>query len=372
MLTAKRICALLLALVMVFGLVACGGEAPKDNPANDPAPQDPVDPAPADPVDPNPITPAPADPAPIIPASPLTMSDEEVLKAINYDTVTTRGMCGDNLYWAYKDGVLTITGTGEMYTYGRGKDPSPWREQELDPIRVVIGEGATSIGPCAFYQIETLEAVSVPQSVTNLGFGAFEKCSALKSFTMPNAKEVGTKVFWKCTSLESVTIGGTLDRIADNFCNDCPNLKTVTLSDSITTIGASAFHTCPKLSSINMPKNLQVIQSNAFAGCTSLTKVNLPQSTTQLWMGAFTGCTSLSEVTVPGIVRIAEYVFQDCTALKEITLPATVTECYGLGNSGIEKVYVPASVSLETISGLVLSAEAYFAEVHPEITLILQ
>jgi hypothetical protein len=89
-------------------------------------------------------------------------------------------------------------------------------------------------------------------------------------------------------------------------------------------------------------------------------------------MGAFTGCTNLSEITVPGVVRIAEYVFQDCTALKEITLPATITECYGIDNSGVEKVYIPASVSMKTISGRTLSAEAYFAEVHPDITLVLQ
>ncbi len=372
----KRICALLLALILVFAMTACGGgnqgdfvdnNPPTDNP--DPAPANPVDP-----VDPAPVDPAPVDPKPAVPTDPMKMSDEEVLKTITYDTCMIGGMCGDDLYWCYKDGILVITGTGEMYDYGRKKQSeySPWKEQQLEPRRVVIGEGATSIGSYAFYEITSLEMIGFPKSIESLGKCTLTGCTALKEATVYASKSFGTGTFGRCTALETVNLCGTATDVWDETFKDCTNLKSVTLPDSVTRIMSDAFNGCSALSKINFPENLSVIRNFAFAGCTSLTKVNLPQSTTELWMSAFTECTSLSEITMPGLVRMDEYVFHNCTALKEITLPATVTECYGLGNSGIEKVYIPASVTLETISGLKMGAEAYFAQNYPEITVVLQ
>ena len=42
----------------------------------------------------------------------------------------TKGKCGENLRWVYEDGVLTISGTGDMYY--EGKAPwSKWRRDDL-------------------------------------------------------------------------------------------------------------------------------------------------------------------------------------------------------------------------------------------------
>ena len=76
---AKKLVALLLALVMVLGLVACGpAETPTDPAPTDPAPTDPA------PTDPAPTDPAPTDPAPTDPVvnyipAPYTATTAEEL-----------------------------------------------------------------------------------------------------------------------------------------------------------------------------------------------------------------------------------------------------------------------------------------------------
>ena len=61
---------------------------------------------------------------------------------------TKTGTCGTDLtYTLTDDGTLTISGTGAMYNYG--STPS----QFINAERVVIGNGVTSIGGNAFYQL---------------------------------------------------------------------------------------------------------------------------------------------------------------------------------------------------------------------------
>lgn len=55
----------------------------------------------------------------------------------------TGGYCGEDLVWVFDDatGILTISGTGEMYDYGNGCD-SPWAIYENDIKEVVIQDGS--------------------------------------------------------------------------------------------------------------------------------------------------------------------------------------------------------------------------------------
>ena len=54
------------------------------------------------------------------------------------------GSCGANLKWSYSDGVLTITGTGDMDDYGQ--NTAPWQEHRGDVTQICLPEGLTSIG----------------------------------------------------------------------------------------------------------------------------------------------------------------------------------------------------------------------------------
>ena len=92
------------------------------------------------------------------------------------------GTCGANLQWKLTDeGVLTITGTGEMQDWNRSK-PSPWHADK-SVKQVIIGNGVTTIGSSAFSDCDSLTSVTIPNSVTTIGSGAFYYCKNVKQIT---------------------------------------------------------------------------------------------------------------------------------------------------------------------------------------------
>ena len=95
------------------------------------------------------------------------------------------GSCGPNLKWELaNDGVLTITGEGEMTDYSYS-NRIPWYGQHIK--RIIIGDSITTIGGRAFYNCSALTSVTIPNSVTTIGGYAFDGCSALTSVTIPNS-----------------------------------------------------------------------------------------------------------------------------------------------------------------------------------------
>ena len=95
--------------------------------------------------------------------------------------------------WSVKDGVLTITGTGDMPNYTSGTNyleeggyefytSAPWFKSYSKKIQsVIIKEGVTSIGKNAFRYC-TVTSITIPNSVTRIGDRAMP-ANALKYIT---------------------------------------------------------------------------------------------------------------------------------------------------------------------------------------------
>lgn len=84
------------------------------------------------------------------------------------------GTCGPNLKWHLTDdGVLTISGKGEMYYYSYSNS-APWRYSGVK--RIIIGDSVTTIGSWAFSGCSSLTSVTIPNSVTTIGNSAFYHC----------------------------------------------------------------------------------------------------------------------------------------------------------------------------------------------------
>lgn len=82
--------------------------------------------------------------------------------------------------------------------------------------------------------------------------------------------EIGSKAFYNCKKLKSVSIGANVKKIGKGAFEGCKNLKTVKMGNSVTTIGARAFMNCTSLTTVKTSKSLAFIGNKAFYNCKKL------------------------------------------------------------------------------------------------------
>lgn len=140
---------------------------------------------------------------------------------------------------------------------------------------------------------------SFPNTITEIGVGAFEGSSYLASVQMTeNLRIVKNAAFKGCTSLTSITIPSMVTEVGGYAFENCSRLNTVTLPMFIPEIGYCTFKNCTNLNSVNIPSSVREIRSEAFSGCSSLTSIALGAEVKGLGDKVFSGCTGLKQLTL--------------------------------------------------------------------------
>ena len=93
--------------------------------------------------------------------------------------ILTSGRCGDDLYWSYDETTKTIsiTGSGEMYDYTI--ENQPWALFREDITEVYIDNTVSSIGTSAFNKCKNLGKLSIGGAMNKIAENAFANCSRL-------------------------------------------------------------------------------------------------------------------------------------------------------------------------------------------------
>ncbi len=293
-------------------------------------------------------------------------------------TTDYSGQCGENVSYELNSvtGVITISGTGEMYDYADLDNPAPWNSFQDQIKSVTIGDSVTSIGINCFMNCTSLTSVSISDSVIRIGTSAFSGCTALTSVTIPNSvTSLGHSVFEGCTALVSATIPESIEFIGYSLFEECTSLASVIIPSSITQIGIFAFKNCKSLTSLIIPDSVTTLQEGAFEGCTGLKELTIPatinSSGCNYYRPAtpfFAGCTNIEKITLTGtgnwyvydntgyvytpwqisksvlttviisegLTSIGDYAFKDCTALKELIIPAGINSVGSNGSPAFE------------------------------------
>ncbi|MBO7229589.1 MAG: leucine-rich repeat domain-containing protein, partial [Bacteroidales bacterium] len=161
----------------------------------------------------------------------------------------------------------------------------------------------TSIGDYAFSGCSSFisTSITIPNSVTTIGVGAFSSCSILTSVTIGNSvTSIGERALAYCSSLTSVTIGNSVTSIGDYAFCDCSSLTSVTIPNSVSSIGVGAFYNCNSLTSVTIGNSVTTIGNYAFRYCDSLTSVTcLATNPPFLGFSVFSYIGSLSTLYVP-------------------------------------------------------------------------
>jgi len=236
--------------------------------------------------------------------------------------------------WKLSNGTLIISGNKVMPNYKYKDDSSistPWYPYRDFIVSIIIEDGVTSIGKFAFYGCKNLTSITIPKSVTKIGWWAFDniECEKLRSINVDNDNPVYSSekgiLFDKVKTVliqfpptktdRYYAIPKSVTKIDDNAFSKCANLAYIIIPDGVTSIGSGAFSHCYNLMYIVIPNGVKCIGFATFSNCESLISVTIPDSVTNIGWGAFHNCFSLKSITLPkGITEIGngKCTFSEC------------------------------------------------------------
>lgn len=361
---------LLLASVLVCALCACGGrtDAPEEGGTR-----------PVETVD-------------LTDAREITPTDEVTAMLSSAFADTPAVPASDLTYETGENGV-TVTG----YTGG---------EIVLKLPDTIDGKPVTAVAEGAFKGMVNLRAVSLPDSVTSVGAGAFEKCTGLATLRTPVVCAEGRTWFGSLfgalsAEINASSVPGSLsslivtrgETIPDDCFFDCHNLTAVSLPDTLTKVGAFAFYGCSALVTATLPAGVTEVGAYAFANCPSLLNQCFGSAVTSVGQSALEGCMALETLTLPfvggsaeentflgylfgaksytltegfvpaslirvtlleGCDRVPDNAFFECSHIREVVLPASVRT---IGQRAFYRCAYLARVNLP--DGVTLGTESF-------------
>ena len=249
----------------------------------------------------------------------------------------TKKICnkaGEDAIWNFKDGVLTISGSGTLFE----SFVSTCIGSRKDQIKkIVIKSGITEIPENAFSYLTNLESVVIEDGLTSIGASAFKEDTALKSIVIPDSVlTLGESAFYGDSGLTSITIPKGITKIEKMTFYKNTGLKNLTIPSNITSIGDHAFYGNTSLEKVVLSQGVKTIEVYAFAGNTSLSSVSMPRSLRTIEENAFRGDTSLMNVTIPdGVTTIGDEAFYGIRYMEKVVIPDSVTTMgEGIFNTG--------------------------------------
>ena len=208
---------------------------------------------------------------------------------------------------------------------------------------VTLADTTVEIERYTFFGCTKLEKLEIPKSVTTIG-SEFIKGTGI-TFIRLNGNVASAKGMLTGSRVATVKLPSGMTEIPDGMFYKATELTDLVLPEDITRIGDSAFYGSG-LTEIDIPASVKHMNS-AFNG-SNIEKVNLDKNISAIPDGAFRGASRLTDIVLPkGLKTIGEHAFDGTASLTSVELPDTLTTIGSdaFRNSGVEELYIPASVS---------------------------
>ena len=262
-------------------------------------------------------------------------------------------------------------------------DSAPFYSTNSQVTSFTFADGVEVVPAYICKNMNKIDTIVLPASVSRLGQYAFMNCTNLKSINLPATQKTLPASFLEgCTSLESIELPATLTTVSADAFYGCTKLANVNLHEGITTIGLRAFYNC-KLTEITIPSTVTSIGNAAFkenptttivwkpADCSIGSDDSAPFYSTNSQVTSFTfadgvevvpayickNMNKIDTIVLPASVnRLGQYAFMNCTNLKSINLPATqktLPASFLEGCTSLESIELPATLTT-------VSADAFY------------
>lgn len=164
---------------------------------------------------------------------------------------------------------------------------------------LILGQGMERIPDYAFSNLTEIESLTIPESVTTIGEGAFRDCTSLKRLEL-NAKRLAA-----CGAFRNPAFPSGLTEVA--------------FGDSVRFLPDYAFKDCSTLSTVALPDSLELLGEFALSGCRGLDRLQIGPRIRQIPYGALQS-TQLRTLVVGAGVDTIKSQYADRSPLKIIWL----------------------------------------------------
>ena len=240
---------------------------------------------------------------------------------------------GDGHYFGYRIGLT------EVFSEYNGEANTPWVISGEALKEIYLPSDIDYLGEWLHRSLPSLEKIMVRDSRGHLtscdgvlfddGQRVLVRYPERKTgtfFEIPDDCEyMCDGAFRGCSELDEISIPESITDLGWGVFRECSNLKTVRLPQKIERIPSFAFYGCTGLEYVKMPDDLHIISDEAFNGCSSLVSAEIPQSVSDIGYKAFAGCESLVNVILPDNVSVGKYAFSECTGIRILEIPQNVS-----------------------------------------------
>ena len=235
---------------------------------------------------------------------------------------------------------------------------------------IIVDDNIHNLGEKAFYNMEVLETVSLPDTISSVGANVFANpgknvtgifrgvdgtiddsvyngktsgicyiaiengVNCIGEYAFANSDTVIGVVIVNTANIESHAFyqGKVLDYVEISACDNINDyvfaenllLKCVEI-DSVKNINDYAFFNDIAINNLYIDADLYHIGDHAFDSCKSIPNVVLPETVREIGAYAFYDCNSMKSINIPtGVAEIKDYTFFGCASLSNISIPDTV------------------------------------------------
>lgn len=267
-----------------------------------------------------------------------------------------------NIDWQFDQntGTLSIFGEGDMADY-TPENPAPWSIYADSVRKVIVENGVSSIGTCAFDGCNNLsEVIILSENTTIYGDdGAIPALAIVYGYStnigaqnyagqyertfveVDTCGVRGDNLLWYLTDDGMLVIFGTGDM--ENYTEDSPapwysvseTIENVVIKEGVEAIGDRAFVGCSYLAQIRIPASVISIGRSVAVGCKKLAIITVADGNLAYYSEGncliqkqtktvVLGCKN-SEIPADGsVTAIGEMAFEGCYGLTKIAIPASV------------------------------------------------
>ena len=222
-----------------------------------------------------------------------------------------------------------------------------------------------TIGDYAFNGCNNLASITIPNSITSIGFMAFPRVGKIEYNIDENGVYyLGNETNHYLVLVDAGDFSGGEYTVKDGckvICEDAftsSGLTSIIIANSVINIGAYAFRLNGRLTTVTIPKNVSIIGINPFSECGSITEIiveeenNIYHSTDNCLIETATnklisGCKSSIIPNDGSVTTIGDAAFSYCTKLSSITIPNTISSIgtNAFSNCSLDNIFIPASVT---------------------------